>query len=898
MIDDARSFIQQYIALNRTNATARDLARLYAVSHTAGACADLRAKTIGSIPMVAKQNGEALPETHPLAQMLHPRNGIRELMERAEYAMFFWGRCLFYKERNAFRVTRSLRWINPLIYMLDVGYADGLRGFRITSGTHDAPDVAYIHPDDAVYMHSVDFEDDFDGISPLERAFLEASIEPESAETLLAIFRNRAIPATYVQPAPDASVSSKPNPSDKKDLVEQLRTFFQGAINAGRTLVTLARWEWKELQGPLKDMVVPDLREDVRLSVCVASDIPYELIVMKDATYENLDGARRAWGELWVEPTALWYAEQLTHMLAAEWGSDIVIEPDFSKVSFLQEKAEQRMAVIDRKVQLGVLDLYRAQIEAGIEPDDALRDLYMIGGVPVPREELATLWERQYPAPTPQMPFSNFGGMLPAATDMIPSVGEAITSDPAAQVTGADVVPVQPEGETRAEPSLWVGLEFEGNPDLLALQQRLRELYPNATDWTAPGDFHVTMAYAPSVSDAQADAVENALLVGMFPDEFTLDDYVLTLGSLRAFDTVGQFALHFRIRRSEALITLQSALVEALRQVGVSLSSYSVPERYIPHVTMGYLNERPRTVTFSNTVQIQPTAITVAHGDDVLLRITVDGEDAPEDDEEDALTPSADAELRTAQRYLSKHGAAKYLRRFVYDAAPDYLTAWIRAELDEIDADARDVRGLPEAVFADALLINDVRAYYGSGGTREQFKGEVLGLIQQAYNDETTRRAWASKMRALLRRFGLMAFIDGIQADGNEIESLSQDQLTIFRAWQAETSGYISNFGAELFKEGGIQEWEVEHRADLWCNKSLDDIYFAGLREGAPAKMGTWRFFPEADHCDDCAQRHNKRMSIEEWGKIGFPRDRRLSCGGWECKCQILDDDGNIIGAR
>jgi len=45
-------------------------------------------------------------------------------------------------------------------------------------------------------------------------------------------------------------------------------------------------------------------------------------------------------------------------------------------------------------------------------------------------------------------------------------------------------------------------------------------------------------------------------------------------------------------------------------------------------------------------------------------------------------------------------------------------------------------------------------------------------------------------------------------------------------------------------------------------------------------------------------ERHQQTKTIDEWGKVGFPRDRRLPCGGWKCDCQIFDEKGNKIGAR
>src|SRR5205085_5890309 len=105
--------------------------------------------------------------------------------------------------------------------------------------------------------------------------------------------------------------------------------------------------------------------------------------------------------------------------------------------------------------------------------------------------------------------------------------------------------------------------------------------------------------------------------------------------------------------------------------------------------------------------------------------------------------------------------------------------------------------------------------------------------------------------------------------------------LTMFRAWQAETSDFIKNFGDELFKEGGITDAEVPVRVDLWANKTLDDLYFTALREAGPYVEATWKVDPAKEHCETCIGRDGSTKTAEEWGKVGFSRDRRLDCGGW-----------------
>lgn len=224
------------------------------------------------------------------------------------------------------------------------------------------------------------------------------------------------------------------------------------------------------------------------------------------------------------------------------------------------------------------------------------------------------------------------------------------------------------------------------------------------------------------------------------------------------------------------------------------------------------------------------------------------------------------------------------------------LPRWIADTVQVSLYDGED----PDMVFREArALLSQPRAY---SGTRDEFQQAVASLIQAANADENSRRAFAAQLRSALRRYGLMAFRDGMEDGGYSPESFNADELATFRAWQAESSGYVTNVGAELFQQGATPD--PEFRAELWANKSLDDIYFAGLRIGAPTKEATWRLGSTIDHCRNegatfgCLERDGQTMTVEAWSKIGLPRSHRLTCGGWRCDCDIFDSNGRRIGAR
>lgn len=250
-------------------------------------------------------------------------------------------------------------------------------------------------------------------------------------------------------------------------------------------------------------------------------------------------------------------------------------------------------------------------------------------------------------------------------------------------------------------------------------------------------------------------------------------------------------------------------------------------------------------------------------------------------------TPSE--ELAAWKRKAVKSGASK---PFVAYTLPKHIEAFVRDELM-----AADTKAAIAAVFEDALGLLDTAQMKTYEDTRAAFIAEMQTVIGAGQADDVSRQKFAGSMKAALRRYGLQAFQDGI-TEGSEAdhESFSEDELTIFKTWNAETADYISGLSSELYKEGGITEAEVDNRAELWANKSLDDIYYAGYRIGGAEKPATWHVDGAKEHCDTCLSRDGETKTMDEWGGVGFPRDRRLICEGWKCTCYLTGKSGNVIG--
>lgn len=190
----------------------------------------------------------------------------------------------------------------------------------------------------------------------------------------------------------------------------------------------------------------------------------------------------------------------------------------------------------------------------------------------------------------------------------------------------------------------------------------------------------------------------------------------------------------------------------------------------------------------------------------------------------------------------------------------------------------------------------EIRAY---ADTRDAFVSELVTIIGAAQKSDIDRRNFAVRMRTQLRKLGLVAFRDGMNEEGYDPESFSPDELNSFNKWLAEQSGYITNFGGEIFKQG-ITEAEVKYRAEMWADVSLYQARLLGIAAGAPKQMYKRVWNPSAEHCPECKTLNGQVHPMEEWvSRRLLPGQEHTQCGPG-CRCALTKTDdkesGNWLG--
>ena len=853
-IDDLRQYSVDSISEN-------DALKLYATSHTIYTISNIRAENVASVPMMIVDDNDQPIENHPAAPIF--KGNYSKVANWTEITMSLVGSNLIIPNPDALGQFASgadnLIWINPKEFSPEVDSYDRLVGYGIGSKAQKRFKLpSLIDPNDAIYLHSLDFNSPYEGTSPVEAAFYAAGTQVELFGTQYNYFLNRMIEAQLFQPASGSEKDGR-----KRDTATTLQSWVNrlglGRSNAGRTSVLEHRWEVVTLSGNMSNLAARELSDTAKEAICEVFRFPSTLLTFKDANYAQAREAVRFWRESWLMPRCLWYADEYSQFLTKWYGKPVRVKPDFSKVLAAEDDA--RIERASKKKDNGFIDLHTAAIESGVEsPDDKLKGMYKFGDLIVPIDQINLLWLVQLtrardgfstsavPAPAPLI-----AAPIPAAQSLIESTAK----------------------DDDSYPSLFVAVSLRNNADLISMQSRLKAVCGDAPcEWIAPGDFHVTLLYGPSVNEE---------LAAPFLEEvkkITVPDMALKVGSVHTFDNVDEHALHFQIRRNPALLEYQAQLYELATEYGIPLSSYSNAAIYKPHVTVGYLKQRIPAITFTGKIAVTPDSIYACRGID--NEVWRSSEALIAEMQETAYVPEEIfKEIEIAARKVAKGQA------FVPRLLPDATVIHIQA-LTSNDVSHADILSAAKSHYLSITAAKSLNE------TRASFEDEILRQFKRAQAERTKKPAFIKNMTILLDRYTTKAFVDAFADSGIEDYSLDdepEDKAWI-RGYVDSQSGFIQGIADNLYADGVLTDDEISGKPPMWWNKSAYPAYVEGLSRAAANSLFQWALGSTEDHCRSCLALNGQKRTMKFWKSRIMPKSDNLACKGFRCDCDLKPATG------
>jgi HK97 family phage portal protein/2'-5' RNA ligase len=811
-------------------------------------CLRVRARKVASLPrqLIDKRTGNPV-DYDPIERAVTwaYRNYQQDVFYNWAHSRGMWGETFIEPVQDLLGRVGGLRWLNPLAVNV---YETNGRIDYFDYYDHGGY-VTRFMPNEIIFERDFNPANDLRGVGLLQQALDAINVDRNVQSYIRSYFRNGAQPGLMFTPK-----AGSLSPQDLEAVKQALQDDAKGVENWFNPFVMPVPFDVTTFTPPeLEDQVL--LRQDTREEIAAAIGVPLGLVMHNESKYQLSEEQRATFYEEEIIPEAGQLSAATTALVLPHFR----LSPD--DYEYRLDTTQLKTRVQDEKVKT---ELVTAQYTAGLLTyHQSVTEL----GRPKPEgEDFVLMRADLLRVPISQLAnFSAFAPPIPMADINAPQL--PTETQPAIQT-------VEPTPQPDMD-SVWVGLYFENNPDLIALQKRLKAMYPDeGARWNEPSEFHITLAYAPAATDAQVQAAQEALA------QVDVPEIAVSLASLRSFDSVGEHALHFRIRRNSDLIDLQETVHDALEGAGIALSSYSDPTQYKPHITMGYLPSKPRMTPFGGRVTVRPTSCALCQNEDIIATL------GATDDEE--RTQKAIDELGAWQRHAGNNGAVKSADRFEAAYVPVHVTTWVREELRGM-ADKAAIRSL----FDDARFIVALKAY---ATTRANFVDEAFTIIRAAQADESTRGQFASRLRALLRRYGLIALRDGMNEVGYDPESLGEKELAAFRTWQARQSDYVTHFGAEIFKQG-ITEAETRQRAEMWASMSLEDIRQWGLLLGDKERPIKWVLGNTEKHCADCLRLNGQVHTMQEWLDSGYtPTSGKTECKSYNCDCRLVPTDEAFQG--
>jgi len=814
-------------------------------------------------------------------------------------SLMIWGEVYLEKMQiGNTHIPGGLRWLNPAVTAPFVMMGEIIR-YDYSGGGG----MVFYGLDDIAYHKLMRPSDDMRGKSPLMVALGSVNIDRNIERFIKSFYKNDATPGGIIVGRDGTVVDENQAQLIQTQFAEQTK----GVDNAFSTILLPWALEYIKM-GAEPPTSQKDNEESTAKKICAAFRVPMSMAgaggVSDPLSAGSTMDAQTA--NFW-EMVAIPDAEEIAmfyNAVVMPWldpTSELCFESE--QVLGLIHNTKEKTDILSVQYNDGVITLNERREKEGYKPlpgGDFL--VFKPGTIIVQIEDLERAPEIIQNAA--------HAGMLATATptiDVTPiqPVLEAppvVPQLPAPATADKDVTP--PAGK-----SLYLTLSLKNSPDLIALQGQVKSLLPDAqVEWNAADTFHVTLVHIPAATDEQIKALQSTLATLELP---TLS---LPIGSLRTFDSLGSHAIHFRLKGSNPdLRDLQETLYDLCVDDGLQMSTYSNPVNYVPHITMGKAKERPRAVPFNPKLSVSPVSLQIGVDDTIIQELPI-GEQpddpTPEPDDEPAPVEDITAkstlvldELLKWQRFEIKRAGKSNVRKFGTDIIPPELVKSIQASLDAAN-DKPAMSAVFEAArnglelwdiyveLREALLPRPTIKAYTT--TRSEFIDTFVALFESGRNNEVNRRQFASRMRSQLRRYGLIAFRDGLESGGMTSESLSTDDVAVFRDWLSEQSSRVTNLGAEMYTSG-LTETEVRTRAQLWANLSLDRIYDEGKTRANPGQKSVFRLGGTIQHCADCAFLDGKIATRDDWNKSGWsPRSgvsNRHACGQWNCNCQLDDTD-------
>jgi len=186
------------------------------------------------------------------------------------------------------------------------------------------------------------------GLSPMQAASRSIDVDRESADWQKSMLENHMVPPGVF--TIEGSMLDEEFDEHRAMMAEQ----YQGALNSRSPLLLGGEVKWQQLSTTAAELDFKESRKLTREEIASVFGVPPPVVGLLDrATYNNIETARAIWWEDTLLPLIASLGDMYTIQLANEWGDDMRLWPDTSKVPALLYHLLKQMQVVNEMVKGG-----------------------------------------------------------------------------------------------------------------------------------------------------------------------------------------------------------------------------------------------------------------------------------------------------------------------------------------------------------------------------------------------------------------------------------------------------------------------------------------------------------------------------------------------------------------
>jgi HK97 family phage portal protein len=554
------------------------------------ACEQAKANTTASVALktFSRRTGEEIKD-HPLRKLLEKPN---RFMGESE----FWSVSIINRDLAGMAYWQKLRsragnvvelWPMRPDYIRPIPSSGvGISGYKYgPSGENDVVLLA----EDVLTFKIWDPLDFYQGLPPVQVASRVADVDNAATDFIKLLWERGTMP-------PGIFTSKlKLNDQAIADIQRRWQQRYGGYTKWTTPAVLDSDATYQRIGMDFKEMGFEDLDARSEARICMILQVPPIIVGatvgLKHGTMANYESSIKNW---WLNnrvPDFKFLADAVNLQLAPEFDDDVFCNWDYTKVPVLQEERTSRWTRASAAYTAGIITRNDARAEMGLgEVPDG--DVYSQ---------------------------SNMATTVPAGElDVEPA-------DPAESDEEAG------SKAMKAAKDCYVLLDLAHDPVIRGIQDQLKADNPDV-EWADPAEFHITLVYAKGVRDQK-------LAKEVLPT--SINELSFDVTGLETFDKPDKAPLLLTVQPSPQMVALQSGLASAFAAIDLELSSYSVPDDWMPHITLGYMPAgtalpkyeggpvtlKAKTLTFSvengdgfDVVQVTKAAKPLPHDD--LLKVT------------------------------------------------------------------------------------------------------------------------------------------------------------------------------------------------------------------------------------------------------------------------------------